>query len=74
MAEIECRWTKNDKPIRISEFATNLGFNLKLLEYNGIQENKMDWVNKKLQSSIIAYLSETWEEDRFLPLSVVGQT
>lgn len=48
MAEIEYRWTKNDKPIRISEFATNLGFNLKLLEYNGIQENKMDWVNKKL--------------------------
>lgn len=73
MAEIEYYWTKNEEPIRISEFATNLGFNLRTLEYEGAPEDKWEWINKKIRNSILAYLSDSWEEERSSPLSSVTQ-
>lgn len=63
MAEIEYYWSKNEESIRISEFATDLGFNLRTLEYEGVPEDKWEWINKKIRNSILEYISGSWEDD-----------
>ena len=73
MAVIDYCWTKSEEPIRISEFATNLGFNLRTLEAEGVQEDKWDWINAKIRNSILAYLSDCWVEKRKSHLSSVTQ-
>ncbi|GMT47734.1 MAG: hypothetical protein IEMM0007_1300 [bacterium] len=76
MATIEYYWTKTAEPIRISEFATSLGFNLRTLEYESVPDDKWEWINKKIRNVILAYVSECWEdnkEERNSALSSVNQ-
>ena len=63
MAFVEYFWTKTEEPIRISEFASDLGFNLRTLEYEGVPEDKWEWINKKIRDDILSYVSECWEDD-----------
>jgi hypothetical protein len=73
MAEIEYYWTKNQEPIRINDFAIDLGFNLCALEYEDIPKDKWEWINKKIRNSILGYLSDNWEDERDSLLSTVKQ-
>ncbi len=54
MAYIEFHWTKTD-PIRIDEFARDLGFNLRAIDYNGIPENQWNWIDGKIRNAILAH-------------------
>jgi len=56
-------WTKTEEPVRISEYASELGFNLRSLEYSGLSENKWSWINSKVKSSIVDYIAECWEDE-----------
>ena len=63
MASIEYYWTKTEDPIRISEYATNIGFNLRSLDYENIPDDKREWINKKIRYDILAEISDCWEDE-----------
>jgi len=76
VAEIDYYWTKTSEPIRISEFASDLGFNLRSLEYEGLESEKWDWIHSKIRNSIISYIEGCWEnegEKRSTDFSLIKQ-
>lgn len=73
MAKIDVIWTKTSYPISINEYATQLGFNLRTLDFEGIQADKWDWIDTRIRNKIMSYLDECWEYERDYPLSDVSQ-
>ena len=45
MAIIKFEWIKAEEPIRISQFANDLGFNLRTLDYQGISGEIWDTID-----------------------------
>ena len=62
MAIIKFKWVKTEHPIRISEYANELGFNLRTIDYNGIAEELWDMIDGKIRNQIMFGLDELWEE------------
>lgn len=75
MATIECSWIKTNHPIRISEYANEIGFNLRTIDYNGIAEDLWEMIDVKIRNQIIFKLEDLWEEksESQKPLSEVTQ-
>jgi hypothetical protein len=73
MAYIEYLWTKTEYPIRISEYANDLGFNLRTLDQTGISSEMWHWIDGKIRNQIMNYLSECWEENSEKEFSEVSQ-
>jgi hypothetical protein len=63
MAEINYYWTKTSVPIRISEYADNLGFNLRTLDRENTTDEQLEWVHSKIRNKILSDISECWEAD-----------
>lgn len=73
MANIEYQWIKTEYPIRISEYANDLGFNLRTLDRTGISSEMWHWIDGKIRNQIMNYLSECWEENTEKEFSKVSQ-
>jgi len=61
MAIIKCNWVKTEYPIRISEYANELGFNLRTIDFNGIAEELWNMIDGKIRNQIMFGLDELWE-------------
>jgi len=73
MAHIEYQWIQTKEPIRISEYANNLGFNLRTLKQAGITPDMRHWIDGKIRNKILAYLSECWEKEEKLDENTTEQ-
>lgn len=62
MATIEYDWVKTDCPVRISEFANDLGFNLRTIDLSGITEEFWNMIDGKIRNQIMFYLDGLWEK------------
>jgi hypothetical protein len=62
MATIEYNWIKTKNPIRISEYANSLGFNLRTIDYDGIADELWRMIDEKIRNRIISDLDKLWEE------------
>jgi hypothetical protein len=73
MANIEYQWITTEYPIRISEYANNLGINLRTLDYTTVPADMWNWIDGKIRSEIMGYLTECWEENATKEFSKVSQ-
>lgn len=75
MATLNYEWVRCEEPIRISQFASDLGFNLRTLDYNGISSELWNSIDGKIRNSIMDYIDECWAESgqNTQPLSQVRQ-
>ena len=75
MPKIKFEWVKTDEPIRISQYANDLGFNLRTLDYQGISEEIWKAIDGKIRNSIMETLDEYWSKAEGVtqPLSQVKQ-
>jgi len=73
VAYIEYEWVKNEHPIRFSEYASDMGINLRTLSYANVKGDVWDWIDSKVRSKILAELDRTWEEAFETSLSAVSQ-
>lgn len=75
MARIEIQWIKTESPIRISEYANSLGFNLRTIDDSGLSRDIRETIDGKIRNQIMYYLDEVWEERSggTKPLSEVTQ-
>lgn len=65
MADItEIHWTKS-KPVSIRDYGNACGFNLITIDIMQLPEEQKQWIEKKIVSSILADLDQTWEEDEW---------
>ena len=62
MSRIKFEWVKTYEPIRISQYANDLGFNLRTLDYQGISAEIWDIIDGKIRNSIMEILDERWED------------
>ena len=66
MADItEIHWTKS-VPVSIRDYGNSCGFNLITIDIMQLPKDKAQWIEKKIVSSILADLDETWEKDERL--------
>ena len=63
MADINIDWFKTENPISILEYAQEVGFDLRALNYEGIRQDKWEWIDTKIRLSILNNLSDEWDED-----------
>lgn len=63
MADIEFQWLKTEQPIRISEYANDLGYNLRNLDYSGVSSDVWVQIDKKIRNRILSDLDEHWENN-----------
>lgn len=73
MANIEYQWLKTDEPIRISEYANDLGFNLRTLDRTNFSNDIRAKIDGKIRNSIISYLDYCWNENSEGLLADVSQ-
>ncbi|EJG0711655.1 hypothetical protein ACEV8V_22590 [Vibrio parahaemolyticus] len=73
MAKIEYEWVRNEKPIRFSEYANNMGINLRTLAYDTVKEDVWDWIDSRIRNRIMKDLDEIWEYECESALSTVTQ-
>ncbi|MDK9779718.1 MULTISPECIES: hypothetical protein [unclassified Vibrio] len=73
MAYIEYNWVKNEHPIRFSEFASDMGINLRTLSYDNVKEDVWDWIDSKIRSKIMSELDYVWKDEFETSLSSVNQ-
>ncbi len=65
MADItEIHWTKSD-PVSIRDYGNFCGFNLITIDIKQLPIDKAQWIEKKIVSSILSDLDETWEGDEW---------
>ena len=62
MANINFQWIKTEYPVRISEYANDLGFNLRTIDGSGIPQEIRETIDKKIRNRIMNYLDEVWNE------------
>jgi hypothetical protein len=65
MAHIEIEWTRTSTPIRINEYAQELGFNLTIIEQDSIPTQHWEWIDNKIRNSILYEISDCWEKDEW---------
>ncbi|THB66119.1 MAG: hypothetical protein D6B27_07175 [Gammaproteobacteria bacterium] len=75
MSKIHIEWVKTEEPIRISEYANDIGFNLRTINYYGISSEIWNKIDAKIRNSIMGTLDEYWDEAYGVtkPLSKVKQ-
>lgn len=61
MATIELDWLKNESPIRLDEYAYDVGFDLNKLEQKDLPYIHKQWIYNKIIGSILYYVSSVWE-------------
>jgi len=62
MAQIHMDWIKSDYPIRFSEYASDMGINLRTLAYDSVKGDVWDWIDSKVRNNILKDLDEVWSE------------
>jgi hypothetical protein len=73
MANVEYIWTKTETPIRISEYANYLGFNLGIISNSGKSKDIREQINQKIRNSILSDLDDIYLEERDKLLSDIYQ-
>ncbi|HIF5802244.1 TPA: hypothetical protein ACX3E3_004084 [Vibrio parahaemolyticus] len=73
MAKIEFEWVKNEHPIRFSEYANDIGINLRTLAYDSVKAEVWDWIDSRIRNRIMQDLDEVWEHEYKSALSSVTQ-
>lgn len=62
MPTINFEWVKTDEPIRISQCANDLGFNLRTLDHQGISDQIWNIIDGKIRNSIMETLDDRWNK------------
>lgn len=75
MAYIEFQWVKTEFPVRISEYANELGFNLRTIDDSGLSIDVRETIDGKIRNQIMYYLDEVWSKQSGgrKPLSEITQ-
>ncbi|MCD9495803.1 hypothetical protein [Photobacterium carnosum] len=73
MAQIDYEWVKSEHPIRFSEYAADMGINLRTLSYDNVKSDIWDWIDSKVRNNILKDLDEIWEDKSSSLLSSVKQ-
>ena len=75
MAYIEFQWVKTEFPVRIGEYANELGFNLRTIDDSGLSADIRETIDGKIRNQIMYYLDEVWSEqsESRKPLSEITQ-
>jgi len=73
VAQIQYDWVKSDYPIRFSEYASDMGINIRTLAYDNVKEDVWDWIESKVRNKILKDLDDIWEESTSSQLSAVKQ-